>query len=58
VVHSVAARAHFIVAIAVLGERRAGTAHPGDVAGSVRARLMAALLSAWSKSGGTRSRAR
>jgi hypothetical protein len=35
--HGVAARAYFVVAIAVLGEWRPGTAHPGDVAG-LRAR--------------------
>jgi hypothetical protein len=33
VAHGVAARAHLVVAIAILGEWRAGTADRGDVAG-------------------------
>ena len=56
VAHGVAARAHFIVAIGILGEWRAGTPSRTMWPASVRARLIAALLSARSKSGGARSR--
>jgi hypothetical protein len=41
VAHGVAARAHFVVAIAILGDP--GTAHPAIWPASVRARLIAAL---------------
>jgi len=58
VAHGVAARAHFIVAIGILGEWRAGTPSRAMWPVSVRARLIAALLSTRSKSGGARSWAR